>query len=76
MTIRQSLLRNKGIAAVVLEGIAQSGSFGGTLCCVEVTCSLYDFPQLLVCVCETDVRLLNLQCCKLGTKIRFSDPEI
>lgn len=74
--ICEGFLCNEGVAAVVLKRVTQSRSFSSTLSRMEVTCSLYDFSEFLVCMGQADVRFLNLQCCELGTEIRLSNPEI
>lgn len=50
MSVREGFFRNKGIAAVVLERVAESRSFGSTLRCVEVASGLDDLAELFVCV--------------------------
>jgi hypothetical protein len=50
MSVRECFLRNKGVAAMVLEGVTESRSFSGTLSGVEVTRRLNDLSELLICV--------------------------
>jgi hypothetical protein len=50
VTVRESFLCNEGVAAVVLEGVAECCRFGGTLSGVEIARGLDDLSQLLVCV--------------------------
>jgi len=50
MSVCEGFFRNKGVAAVVLERVTESCSFGSTLRCVEVARGLDDLPELLVCV--------------------------
>ena len=76
VAIREGLFSDEGIAAVVLERVTEGCSLSCTLGCVEVARGLYNLSELLVCVRKTDVRLLDVECCELGTKIRFGDTEI
>lgn len=48
--ICQGFLRDECVAAVILEGIAESCGLRCALCGVKVTRGLNDFSKLLVCV--------------------------
>jgi hypothetical protein len=50
VTIREGLLRDEGVAAVVLKRISEGCRFGGTLGCMKVASRLYNLSELLVCV--------------------------
>jgi hypothetical protein len=48
VTVREGLLRDEGVAAVVLKRVSKRCRFGCTLSCVEVACRLNNLSELLV----------------------------
>jgi hypothetical protein len=60
MPVCQGFLRDERVAAVILKRVAKSCGLRCALCSMEVTRRLDDLSKLLVCVGETDVRLLNV----------------
>jgi hypothetical protein len=76
VAVGERLLGDEGVAAVVLEGVAEGGRFGGALGGVEVARGLDDLAQLLVGVGQPDVRLLGVQRSELGTQVGLGYTEV
>jgi hypothetical protein len=76
VAVGEGFLGDEGVAAVVLEGVAEGGCFGCALGGVEVASGLDNLSDLLVCMGQTDVCLLRLHCCEFGAQVGLGNTEI
>ncbi len=71
MTVREGFLDDEGVRGVVVERVAESGSFGGALGGVVVARCLDDFAKFAVGSCQAGVGFLNVQGADFHAEVGF-----